>query len=185
MVLPYCVTLYSSRLECISVATKTEVEKMKTTAERITDETNKPEIKLICAYHNVEGKALWPVGHDKTDTQQDTPEAKPSKLSKLTKKLFRSPTASTANKNHSYHSFVMAIDYYAKVFAKRLARTIAAIIICGIAINIAAEFWPELKTEIPGIYGFFNGLLMIVEKGFEYTGEFLKKAFENLSSYFG
>ena len=70
--------------------------------------------------------------------------------------------------------FELAIQVSIKIgFA--LGSLLGAIIIAGIGINIAAEFWPNLKTEIPSIYGFFNGLLVGVEWLFEKAINLLKK----------
>lgn len=58
-----------------------------------------------------------------------------------------------------------------------LRRILATIIIAGIGINIAAEFWPELKSEIPYIYGFFDGMLNGVEWLFHSIADFFQKHF--------
>ncbi len=56
-----------------------------------------------------------------------------------------------------------------------LGRILATIIIAGIGINIASEFWPELKSEIPYIYGFFDGCLNGVEWLFKYAADFFQQ----------
>lgn len=46
---------------------------------------------------------------------------------------------------------------------KRLGRLITLSIIFGILLNVAIYFWPQLPEKIPTIYGFYNGVLELVE----------------------
>lgn len=69
----------------------------------------------------------------------------------------------------------------AKPYAVKLVRfaskVLMQIIIWGILINIAAGFWPDLKEEIPYIYGFFDGCLHVVEEIFEWYVHWLSNIF--------
>ena len=136
---------------------------------------NQENIRLIRVYRNegVTGFFDPPVSNPKKITKQDASDAVEDglkeKINKLIKKIVKPTAPKTATpvfaRNKGFCSVGLNRMWQ---LSRSLGRLIAAIIICGILINIAAELWPGLKTEIPYLYGFFNGLMMIVEKGFKF-----------------
>lgn len=76
---------------------------------------------------------------------------------------------------------------YAIKMVRLASKLLKQILIWGILINIAAVFWPDLKEEIPYIYGFFDGCLQIAEEFFRWLLDILKDVgvvFEKLKDIF-